>query len=98
MTTGLNAECRRVLVSISAYLDGDLTASACESIETHCGSCVTCADLIAGLRETVGVCRQAGSVPVPEVVRQRARASVRRLLDANGTDPLDATDEAPELR
>ena len=90
MTTALSAECRRVLASVSAYLDGDLDATTCESIETHCRQCARCADVIAGLRETVGLCRQAASIAVPEAVRQRARASVRRLLEAeqNGqTDP-----------
>jgi anti-sigma factor RsiW len=81
MTTPLSAECRQVLASVSAYLDGDLDASDCQSIETHCRECAHCADVIAGLRETVGLCRKAGSAPVPEAVRQRARASVRRLLE-----------------
>ena len=33
------------------------------------------------VRETVGLCRQASSLPLPEAVRRRARASVRHLLD-----------------
>lgn len=81
MTPVLGAECRRILSSVSEYLDGDLDATSCESIEVHCSSCAACADLIAGLRETVGLCRQAASLPIPEAVRQRAQASVRRLLD-----------------
>ena len=81
----MTAECRRVLRSVSAYLDGDLDATACDSIEAHCRGCSGCADVVAGLRETVGLCRQAGSTPVPEAVRQRARASVRRLLDGDST-------------
>jgi anti-sigma factor RsiW len=79
--TPLSAECRRVLASVSAYLDGDLEAGACEAIETHCRECAGCAEVIAGLRETVGLCRQVGSRPVPDDVRQRAVARVRRLLD-----------------
>jgi anti-sigma factor RsiW len=79
----MTGECRRVLASVSAYLDGDLDATTCESIEAHCGTCFECANLIAGLRKTVGLCRQAGSTPVPEAVRQRARASVQRLLDGD---------------
>lgn len=77
----MTAECRQVLASVSAYLEGDLDATACDSIEAHSRACAGCADVIAGLRETVGLCRQAGSTPVPEAVRQRARARVRRLLD-----------------
>lgn len=83
MTTALHVECRRVLASVSAYLDGDLDATACESIEEHCRQCASCANVIAGLRETVGLCRQAGSAPVPEAIRQRARERVRRLLEAD---------------
>lgn len=81
MTTELMAECRRILASVSRYLDGDLDATACESIEAHCRQCSGCADVIAGLQETVGLCRQAGSIPVPEAVRQRAHARVQRLLE-----------------
>jgi anti-sigma factor RsiW len=66
---------------VSAYLDGDLEAGACELIETHCRECADCAEIVAGLRETAGLCRQAGSLPVPETVRRRALARVRRLLD-----------------
>jgi len=74
-------ECRRILADISAYLDGELETTACESIEQHCQRCASCAALVSGLRETVGLCRQARSVPLPEAVRQRARDSVRELLD-----------------
>lgn len=79
----MTAECRRVLRSVSAYLDGDLDATACDSIEAHCRGCAGCADVVAGLRQTLGLCRQAGSTPVPETVRQRARARVRQLLDGD---------------
>ena len=74
-----SAECRQLLALVSAYLDGDLEVGACESIETHCRECADCAEIVAGLRDTAG--RQAGSVPVPEAVRRRALARVRRLLD-----------------
>jgi anti-sigma factor RsiW len=80
MTKPLTPECRDILGGISAYLDGDLEATACEAIEQHCQTCARCAALVAGLRETVGLCRQAGTTPLPESVRQRARESVRRLL------------------
>jgi anti-sigma factor RsiW len=80
MTTTLSAECRQVLASVSAYLDGDLDQTACESIDRHGAQCASCAKVIAGLRDTVGLCRQAGSLPVPDAVRLRARAQVRRLL------------------
>lgn len=85
MTESTNPECRDILAGISAYLDGDLDGSACDAIERHCQNCPRCATLVRGLRETVGLCRQAASAPLPESVRQRARDSVRRLLEPDGS-------------
>ena len=75
------ANCQAILANISAYLDGELDSTACDAIEEHCQRCPSCAAVVKGLRETVGLCREAGSAPLPEAVRRRARDSVRRLLD-----------------
>ena len=80
MSQDVNAECSEMLARISAYLDGDLDAAECQTIELHCRNCSRCAALVEGLRETIGLCREAGSTPLPESVRQRARASIERLL------------------
>jgi anti-sigma factor RsiW len=76
----VKTECSAMLASISAYLDGDLDATECRAIERHCRDCSRCAALVEGLRDTIGLCREAGSAPLPESVRQRARASIERLL------------------
>jgi anti-sigma factor RsiW len=83
MSASPNDECKTILANISACLDGDLDRTGCDAIERHSRHCPGCAALVSGLRETVGLCRQAASVPLPETVRQRARDSVRRLLDRN---------------
>jgi len=75
------SDCKTILDNISAYLDGELASTACEAIERHCQACPTCAALVSGLRDTIGLCREAASVPLPDAVRQRARDGVRRLLD-----------------
>jgi anti-sigma factor RsiW len=75
------ADCRMMLTEISAYLDGELDPTVCDAIDRHCRECVRCASLVNDLRDTVGLCRQAASLPLPESVLQRARASVQRLLD-----------------
>ena len=72
--------CKEVLANISSYLDGELETTACEAIDRHCLECPSCAALVNGLRETVGLCRQAGTAPLPDAVRERARKSVRQLL------------------
>jgi anti-sigma factor RsiW len=75
------ADCKAILANISAYLDGELDSTACEAIDRHCQACPTCAGLVNGLRDTIGLCRQAALLPLPESVRQRAQDSVRHLLN-----------------
>jgi anti-sigma factor RsiW len=78
--------CKEVLANISSYLDGELETTACEAIDRHCLECSSCAALVNGLRETVGLCRQTGTVPLPDTVRERARRSVRQLLDRHANE------------
>jgi hypothetical protein len=47
---------------------------------------------VKGLRETIGLCRQAASVPLPEPIKQRALASVRRLLAGESSTSSDITE------
>jgi anti-sigma factor RsiW len=82
MSGETSTNCGAMRATISAYLDGDLDAVACEEIEGHCRNCSRCAALVEGLRETIGLCREAGRVPLPESVRERARASMAAVLAA----------------
>lgn len=77
----MKPECRQILKEISAYLDGELEAAECAAIERHCADCASCSAIVADLTQTAGLCRQVGSTPLPPPVLERARASVRRLLE-----------------
>lgn len=77
----ISQDCGTILANISAFLDGELDATSCAAIEAHCAECERCAPVIGGLRRTIGLCRTAGTAPLPEAVRQRARDSIRRLLE-----------------
>lgn len=70
-----------MLARISAYLDGELEATECAAIEHHCQDCEDCAAVVESLRQTIGLCREAASAPLPEPVRRRAQESIRRLLE-----------------
>jgi anti-sigma factor RsiW len=61
MSQEASAECSALLAHVSAYLDGDLDAAECQTIELHCRNCSRCAALVEGLRETIGLCREAGA-------------------------------------
>lgn len=73
-------DCAAILDKVSAYLDQELDSATCAVIDQHCSGCPACAELIAGLRQTVGLCRETGARPLPPGVRARARASIRKLL------------------
>jgi anti-sigma factor RsiW len=87
MSQDVNTECSVTLKSISAYLDGELDAVGCQAIERHCRDCAPCATFVEGLRETIGLCHEAGRAPLPEPVRRRARASIERLLASQKPSP-----------
>jgi anti-sigma factor RsiW len=80
MTEPADGDCAAILSNISAFLDGELEATACAAIEAHCAACARCAPVVAGLRSTIGLCREAAAAPLPDAVRQRAQDAVRRLL------------------
>ena len=81
MTPVAGDACRRLLAHISAYLDGELDAVECAAIEQHRAGCAHCRGVIDGLRRTIALCRETGSAPLPAAVRERARESIRNLLD-----------------
>ena len=66
MTDQAASDCGAMLAGISAYLDGDADAAACEAIQRHCRDCAGCAAVVEGLRETIGLCREAASAPLPD--------------------------------
>ena len=82
MRRAIDGGCGAMLAHISAYLDGELDAAECSTIERHCRTCPRCAAVVDGLRRTIGLCRNAGKAPLPDPVRRRARQSIRRLLAA----------------
>ena len=94
MTTPQSPVCLEALENLQAYVDGELDAVACDALEQHSRECPSCAALIDGLRITVGLCRQAARVELPDDVRERAKAAVQTLLDgsarARSRQDLDA--------
>ena len=78
-------DCRRALADIEAYLDGELDEHACRRVEAHAAACASCGDDLDRLRRTIGLCRNAGRTPLPEEVREKARAAVRRLMAGGRT-------------
>ena len=81
--THANTECRKLLASLSEYVDGALDESICDVIEQHMGECERCEIVVDTLRKTVELYRSlAPSPPVTDYVRARlfARLELADLL------------------
>lgn len=74
------AQCLALLEQLSRYIDDEMTAKQRRAIDVHCRDCTRCRRMIAGLRQTIALCRQAGSTPVPARTRETARRLISRLL------------------
>lgn len=68
------------VAQVAAYLDGDLDAAACAAIERHADACPVCARFVRGLQETMRLCHEAGTRPLPDDLLARARARLARLV------------------
>ena len=90
-----DALCQEILAGVSAYLDGELDAADCERIERHSRTCASCAAVVAGLRETIGLCRGASRAPLPDAVRAKARASIANLLKSSSGAPRTKSSNDP---
>lgn len=73
------ARCRRLLLELSRYLDGDLTPARRRTVEQHIEACACCEAMAARLRRTVTACRAEGKKRPPRQVLSRAEARIRAL-------------------
>ena len=73
------ARCRRLLLELSRYLDGDLTSARRRTVEHHIDACDCCKTMTARLRRTVAACRAEGKKRPPRQVLSRAEARIRAL-------------------
>ena len=76
--------CRKLLLELSRYLDGELTAARRRQVERHIGTCECCGTMAARLQRTVEACRIEGSRRPPRAVMSRAAARIRALIAQGG--------------
>lgn len=63
-------ECKELFARLSEYLDGELTAELCQELQQHLEGCAPCKAFARTLRQTVDLCRQLPSRPLPEDVKR----------------------------
>ncbi len=73
------ADCRARLAEFFAYMDGELSAGRCATLERHLAGCECCDEMLTEMRRLIAACRRKGREGVPSSVHARARAAARRL-------------------
>jgi anti-sigma factor RsiW len=86
-----SARCRKLLLELSRYLDGELAPARCRHVEQHIGRCECCEAMAARLRRTVAACRAEGGRRPPRDVRTRAADRIRALIARGAPKPRKVT-------
>lgn len=86
-----SARCRKLLLELSRYLDGELTPARRRIVERHVAECECCRTMAARLRKAVAACRAAGGRRPPRDVRSRAADRVRALIAQGAPKPRKLT-------
>ncbi|HSD65546.1 MAG TPA: sigma-70 family RNA polymerase sigma factor [Vicinamibacteria bacterium] len=74
-----NRTCPDVVRLFSRYLEGDISAQTCASMEKHLASCPRCAAACEGLKEVLRLCRTAPDPVLPAEVQDRLRRAVHEI-------------------
>ncbi|HEX9743772.1 MAG TPA: zf-HC2 domain-containing protein [Nitrospiraceae bacterium] len=68
--------CRKILRTISEYLDNDLPKSACAVIRKHLGACAKCERVVRSLKRTINLCRKADVARLTASDKTRLRKEI----------------------
>ena len=74
---GRRGKCPDLGGRFSRYLEGDLDAGSCASLERHIAQCQDCDEDCAALRKALKTCASWKNAPVPEHIRNGVRAALR---------------------
>jgi anti-sigma factor RsiW len=65
-------ECKKLLASLSEYIDGDLDPELYHELEKHIGECDDCRIVVNTTQKTIELYQEDSSeIPIPEAMRKR---------------------------
>lgn len=73
-------KCRELFAKLSEYIDDELDPANCDTIEAHLQKCEPCQACLATLKQTVALCRELKSYPVPEEASRQLRTKIQQML------------------
>jgi RNA polymerase sigma-70 factor (ECF subfamily) len=72
--------CQDVVTMFSRRLEDEVDSGACAELEKHLQTCAACRGRCDSLRETLTLCRNAGSAQVPPEVARSVREAIREFV------------------
>ncbi|MEI6226219.1 MAG: sigma-70 family RNA polymerase sigma factor, partial [Deltaproteobacteria bacterium] len=76
--------CPDVLQLFSQRLEGEISGSVCQELESHLLQCPRCSARCDSLRASLSLCKQAGDETVPPRVETSVRTALRKFLQSPG--------------
>jgi RNA polymerase sigma-70 factor (ECF subfamily) len=76
--------CAEIGTTFSRHLEGEIGAEACAAMQRHVEGCSSCNAVCEGLRRSVSLCRQAGTLPLPDELQNQVRRALENALRAAG--------------
>jgi anti-sigma factor RsiW len=77
--------CRRVILEVSNYIDGDVDAALKQEIEEHLKDCPDCMVVVIQMKLTVEIFCDTQPLDLPQEVRSRLHEALRRKILGPGT-------------
>lgn len=73
--------CLKILRSLSAYLDNELSSDVCREIRLHLGDCPNCELFLSSLRRTIDLCRHVNPKPLSPSLRAQIRRQIAKAIN-----------------
>ena len=72
--------CKKIVLELSDYLDGELNAGARADLERHLEHCDDCRVVVDTTKKTIQIFCNSEPVPLPTDVRDRLHAALEKRL------------------
>ncbi|HET9253285.1 MAG TPA: sigma-70 family RNA polymerase sigma factor [Candidatus Eisenbacteria bacterium] len=84
---GIPGSCPDAGRLLSRYLEGELNARTCASMESHLRTCRSCGRACRALKRSLTLCRRYGSRPLSTAARKSLRGAIRGAIAESRSAP-----------
>ena len=75
----VHPHCLEMFAQLSEYIDREIDETQRRQIEAHVAECVGCFSCLLSLKQTIALCKQTGSQPVPPVFSQKLQSMLQHI-------------------